>query len=156
MLFANYRKSWTLCGSSERLFTMTTQDLPKTADDGSLCDYLSVSTKGGGRPGDTIIRLSNGHQLGGVQAIHWTIEVGGPARCIVETILTPAELTVLLDDTVVEVRLHESMLKTLWTYWRGRWRNWLMKHLLFNRPWFKDRTSRLSKSFMQRFGHRST
>lgn len=119
-------------------------DKQQAADDGSPYSYLIINTQGSGRPGDTQIRLSNGHSLGHVQAVSWGIRVGETSRCVVETVLDPAELKILLADTVLKIELGRNPLSFIWTYYveRFRWRVWYRLfprgkgaalHSLFNR-----------------------
>lgn len=56
-----------------------------------------------GRPGDTNVTLSDGTNLGLVQSINWSIELGGLSKCKIETIMSPAELISLQQNTEVTV-----------------------------------------------------
>lgn len=106
----------------------------QAADDGSPYAHISITAQRGQngqcRPEETQIRLSTGHQLGHVQAVHWSARVDGRCVCTVETILDPAELKALFSDTTIKIKLYENPISMLWTYysqwlyWRFYWHIW--------------------------------
>lgn len=121
---------------------MSTTTPPIAADNGTPYAHVSVLSPTG-RPGDASVRLSTGHDLGGVQAVTYSLRVGELARCTIETVLTPAELTVLLRDVEVRVKLWESPLRSLWVYYTSAisgWWRWKVLRRLFRQHYAtKDR-----------------
>ena len=84
--------------------------------------YLYVTSDG--NPANTQVRLSDGVSLGLVQKMTYTLGLGDLARCTVETLATPGEVSALMENTTVVVRLQDNPLKTLWIYYTTRARRW--------------------------------
>lgn len=66
------------------------------------CPYITITSHG--QPNLTKAQLSDGRSLGLVQSIDWHIDLGTFASCSIETIASPAELKVWLQDTTINVR----------------------------------------------------
>lgn len=82
--------------------------------------YIRIESTADGRPYSTQVHLSNGTTLGAVQSVTWSLSIGDVgARCVVETIATPADLVALMENTTVRVRPWGGPLKWLavW-YWQ--------------------------------------
>lgn len=69
-------------------------------------DYLSVASNGTAT--GTTINLSDGHQLGIVQSVEWSIETGGISKCKVTVLASPGNLQTSLKDTTILVRPAEG------------------------------------------------
>lgn len=54
-----------------------------------------------GKPGDAVVKVGD-KNLGAVQSFQYKIKIGEPAKAIINTILTPAELKVLEKDTEIK------------------------------------------------------
>ncbi len=88
--------------------------------------YIFVQSTADGRPYSTQIHLSDGTSLGAVQAVTWSLKVGDiGARCVVETIATPADLRALMDNTTMCVKPWGSPARWLVTYYWARIRRWV-------------------------------
>lgn len=85
--------------------------------------YIYITSDG--HSASSNIRLSDGTNLGLIQNVKWTLGVGDCARCVVETMASPAELVALMKNTTVEVRVEKHPLKTLWVYYTARARRWV-------------------------------
>ena len=87
--------------------------------------YIFVQSTADGRPYSTQVHLSNGTTLGAVQGVTWSLRVGDVgARCVVETIATPADLRALMENTTCLVRPHGNPLRWATTYYWVRARQW--------------------------------
>lgn len=84
--------------------------------------YLFVTSDG--NPNNTHVRLSDNTPLGLVQSVKWDLSLTGLARCVVETVASPAEIAALMEDTTVVVRLSDNPLAALWVYYTTRARRW--------------------------------
>lgn len=67
--------------------------------------FISVSIESDGDSDNTFAKLSNGANLGLVQSIDWSCKVGELARCQITTLLTKAQLSALMEDSIIRYRL---------------------------------------------------
>ena len=64
---------------------------------------VKLIIKSDGTCGGTLVKLSNGTDLGHVQKLTWSLEVGGQAKATIETIMTPAEINVIANESDITV-----------------------------------------------------
>lgn len=70
---------------------------------------LSISVSSKGLSDNTYVTLSNGMNLGKVQSVDWSCKVGELAKCQITTILTKAQLAVLMEDSIIRYRLIDEV-----------------------------------------------
>ncbi len=63
-----------------------------------------------GTPANTHVSLEDGTELGTVQGISWKLQVGELATCNIETVLTPARLQALQEQTHMTFSLDDPSL----------------------------------------------
>lgn len=105
---------------SEKLSNFATQACEKNGD-------ACITITSHGTPEMTKAKLSDGRSLGLIQKIEWEIGLGDFSRAKITTILTPAELKVMLKDAEFHVQPAERYgpFRYLWDWTISRLYLWV-------------------------------